>query len=100
LVSADGLDLVDVDHTYMSGPEMPDPDLDGDHDPYTRTTREHLDASAVDGPALVDWLPTSCDGGQCYGPTGTVTLTFGRGAGSALALDEIRVERADSGCGC
>jgi hypothetical protein len=100
LVSADGLDLVDVDHTYMNGPEIPDPDLDEDHDPYTHTTRAHVDASALDHDGTVDWLPTICDGAQCEGPTGTVTFAFGPGAGHALALEEIRVERADSGCGC
>lgn len=100
VVSADGLDLVDVDHTYMDGPEMPDPDLDGDHDPYTRTTREHVDAADLLGDAILDWLPTACDGGHCEGPTGTIELMFGPGSGRALSLDEIRVDRADNGCGC
>jgi hypothetical protein len=100
LVSADGLDLVDVDRTYMEGPELPDPDLDGDHDPYTRTTRRHVPATAVAGDELLDWLPTSCEGGACYGPTGSVTLVFGSGAGRGFSVDEIRIERADSGCGC
>ncbi|MBZ0233963.1 MAG: hypothetical protein K8M05_16665, partial [Deltaproteobacteria bacterium] len=99
LVSADGFELVDVDHTYMLGPELPDPDLDGDHDPYTRTTRRHIARAGVDDEVL-GALPAACAGGHCYGPTGTVTLTFGHGAGHALALDEIRVERAESGCGC
>ncbi|HUQ07577.1 MAG TPA: hypothetical protein VM261_34020 [Kofleriaceae bacterium] len=100
LVSADGLDLVDVDHTYMDGPELPDPDLDGDHDPYTHTTRRHVVAASAAGDDILDALPTSCEDGACYGPTGTVTLTFGSGAGHAFSLDEIRVERADNGCGC
>lgn len=100
LVSADGVDLVEVDHTYMNGPELPDPDLDGDHDPYTRTTHEHVGAADLDTDDIRRWLPTACDGGHCEGPTGTIQLTFGRGAGRALALDEIRVERADTGCGC
>ncbi len=99
LVSADGFDLVDVDHTYMLEPELPDPDLDGDHDPYTRATRRHVGPQALDDEVLAS-LPTACVDGHCYGPTGTVTLSFGDGAGRALALDEVRIERAENGCGC
>jgi hypothetical protein len=100
VVSADGLDLVDIDHTYMDGPEMPDPDLDGDHDPYTRTTREHVSGADLLGDEILDWLPTACNGAHCEGPTGSIELRFGPGAGHAFSLDEIRIERADHGCGC
>ena len=103
LVDVDGLDLVDLDRSIWHDPSEPDEDLDGDGDPQTLTARDHLDLAelARDAERVTGWLPTSCEGGTCQAPTGTVTMSFGRATTGNLVLDTITIERVDGGgCGC
>lgn len=99
LVSRDGLDLVTVERRYWFDGE-PDPDLDGDSDPHTRTTRAHVTRADLDADTLLDWLPASCEGHSCVGHTGAVTMSFTRTPRGGLAIEEISVEHVEEGCGC
>jgi hypothetical protein len=101
LVSRDGLDLIAVERDLWDDGGDPDPDLDGDGDPRTSATRTHVAPGALDGDALVEWLPATCDGGTCAAAGGDlVTFGFSRTPRGGLALDEITVERAEHTCGC